>query len=366
MTVYTWLVIFLVSAGFLINGNKKGSKKFIIAAFLLLFAVMGLRDVYAFGLDASGSNGSYPVIYRSIGNSEWSEIVGKGENNYNIGFAFLLKLHYELTGGNYQLLISLISLFVIVSYIRFIDKYSPSPIQSILCFLGLLYYPFLFDALKQALAMAVLLFAFDAVIEKKPIKFIIFVIIAALFHFPALIFLPAYWIGRIKLGRGYIILLGLLLLITYLFRDRILNLMLETYGEGDISTSMEGIRFLRNKVIIMTVFAVFAVFIRPPASGDMVYNTLLMFLGISIIFQTFCGYNNIFERLADYYFHTSIVLIPMLLEKGGKFRTRYEMAKNDQVLIAATLLICGFAIWRFLSYVNDSPFFNPYRFFWQH
>ena len=366
MTVYTWLVILLVAAALLLNGNKKGSKKFIIVAFLLLYAVMGLRDVYAFGSDASGSAGSYPVIYKSLGSTDWGSIVTEGEVIYNIAFSFLLKLIYQLTRGDYQIMVSIISLFVMVSYMRFIWKYSPSPIFSILCFLGLLYYTFLFDALKQAIAMAILLFAFDAIVEKKPIIFILLTILASAFHFPALVFLPAYWIGRMTLGRGYIVLLTVLLLITYVFRDRILNLMLDVYAGDDITASMEGIRFLRNKVIIMIAFTVFAVFIRPPATGNTVYNALLMFLGIAIIFQTFCGYNNIFERLADYYFHTSIVLIPLILQKGGKIRTRIEMARNTQLLNYVTLLICAFAIWRFLSYVNNAWSFNPYRFVWQH
>lgn len=364
MTVYTWLVVLLVAAALIFRGNKRRNTIFIVIAFVLLFAVMGLRDVYAFGSDASGSSGSYPVIYMRWGKTEWGEIFHKGESNYNIGFYYFLKLIFVLTNGDYQWLITIISLFVMLSYMRFIQKYSTSPINSILVFLGLLYYTFLFDALKQAMAMSILLFAFDAMIDKKPVKFIVITLIASAFHFPALVFLPAYWIGRMKIGRGYIVLLAVLLIITYFFRDRLLRLMLDTYGEGESTASMEGVRFLRNKVIIMIAFAVFAAIIRPPAIGDTLYNSLLMFLGVSIIFQTFCGYNNIFERLADYYFHLSIILIPMILEKGGKIRSRVEMERNDQVLNYATLLICAFAIWRFLSTMNNSPSFNQFRFFW--
>jgi hypothetical protein len=365
MTVYTWLVVLLVAAALIFKGNRRRNTIFIVIAFVLLFAVMGLRDVYAFGSDASGSNGSYPIIYRGWGNTEWGDIFHKGESNYNIGFSYLLKLIFVLTDGDYQWLITIISLFVMLSYMRFIRKYSPSPIQSILLFLGLLYYTFLFDALKQALAMSILLFAFDAIIDKKPIKFIIITLIASAFHFPALVFLPAYWIGRMKIGRGYIVILAVLLIITYYFRDWLLRLMLDTYGEGESTASMEGVRFLRNKVIIMIAFAVFAAIIRPPAIGDTLYNALLMFVGVSIIFQTFCGYNNTFERLADYYFHTSIILVPLIFERGGKFRSRLDLEKNDQILRYATLIICVIAVWRFLSFVNGSALFNPYRFFWE-
>ena len=365
MTVYTWMVVFLLAAAVLFHGNQKQNKVFIIVSFFLLFAVMGLRNVYASGSDAWGTSGSYANYFQSFGAAEWSELWGKGEENYNIGFSYLMKAVYELSEGDYQLFITIVSAFVVFSYARFIKKYSPSPIQSVLCFLGLLYYPFMFDALKQAVAMAILLFAFDAIIEKKQIKFVILVVLASLVHFPALIFLPAYWIGRMKVGRDYLILLFILLLITFIFRNQLLNLMLTAYGEDDTTATMEGIRFLRNKSIIMLIVVVFAVLIRPPDPEDIVYNVLLMFAGISIVFQTFCGYNNIFERLADYYFHTSIVFIPLIFEKNVRAGGHTAIIGNDGIKLAAVLFICAFAIWRFLSYVNNSGTFLPYYFIWQ-
>lgn len=365
MTVYTWLVVLLVAAALLFHGNRKQCKMFIFIAFLLLFAVMGLRNVNAFGSDAWGMNGSYPIIFKNTGASEWGELIRNGKNSYNIGFRLLMKAIHELTDGSYQWFVSLLSMFFVFSYMRFIRKYSSSPIQSILVFFGLLIYTLLFDILKQAMAMAILLFAFDAIIEKKLIKFLLLVALAALFHFPAIAFLPAYWIGRMKVGRGYLIILAILLAITFVFRDQLLNLMLDAYGEEDASATMEGIRFLRNKVIIMIVIVVFAVIIRPPAPEDTVYNALLMFAGISIIFQTFCGYNNIFERLADYYFHTAIVFIPLIFEKNARTGDYSSLVVNERIKSVAVLLICVFSIWRFLSYVNHSDLFMPYRFVWQ-
>ena len=365
MTVYTWLVVLLIAAAFLLNGNQKHSKKFILVAFILLFAVMGLRDVYSTGNDASGTFGSYPNIFNYAGKTAWGSLSGRGENNFNIGFTYLTKALYIITNGNYQLYVSLISLFVMISYMRFIDRYSPAPIQSILCFMGLLYYSMLFDVLKQALAMAILLYAFDAIIEKRPIRFIIFTAIAALLHFPALVFLPAYWIGQMKIGRKYIALLAALLVLTFIFRDQLLNIMLNAYSGGESSATLAGVRFLRNKVLLMIAITALAVIIKPPSSEDSVYNALLMFAGVAIIFQTFCGYNNTFERLADYYFHTSIILIPMIFDKDVTEGLLADTRNNRQVLDYASFLICAFAVWRFLSYMNNAGIFNSYQFFWQ-
>ena len=362
MSIFNLLVILLLLAALFFNGNKKESKHFLFIAFILLFAVMGLRDVYTGGSDAAGS---YPVSFQRMADSSWSEISGRGENNYNLGFFYLMKLLYDLTGGNYQAYVTILSLFMLFAYIRFIWKYSPSPIQSILFFLGLLYYTFLFDALKQGLAMAVLLFAFDAIIEKKPIRFILLVLLASQFHFPALIFLPAYWVGKMRVGSSYLIVLALLLFITYLFRDQILQIMLAAYGNEGIEVNLEGIHFFRNKAIVMLVIVIAAVILRHPTTEDEVYNACLIFAGIAIIFQTFCGYNNTYERLADYYFHISIVLLPLVFEqrslKVHVLNPRDEMT----VKLAGPWLFGAFAIWRFLSIVNSSPIYNQIRFLWQ-
>ena len=365
MTVYTWMVVLLLVAALLLNGNKKGNKKFIWVAFLVLFAVMGLRDVNSVGVDSIGIGGSYPVNYKQYGQAAWGALYKEGGENFNIGFKYLMKLLYELTGGDYQWFITLLMLFVVFSYIRFIKKYSPSPIQSILYFLGMLYFVILADLLKQSIAMSILLFAIDAIFEKKPIKFIFIVLTASLFHFPALVFLPAYWLCRMQIGRNYLFLLSILLLATYIFRNQILRFMLDAYGGDDINASMEGVRFLRNKVIVMIIIVVAAIILRPPSRGDTVYNACLVFTGMAIVFQTFCGYNNIFERLADYYFHTSIVFIPLIFEKIDLKTHVIDFGTELMIKELATPLFCAFAIWRFLSTVNNSPYYNGFRFIWQ-
>lgn len=365
MTVYTWMVVLLLLAALLFNGNRKGNIKFILIAFLLLYALMGLRDVTTVGFDSSGRAGSYPVIFQRMGQASWGALFDKGVDSYNIGFDLLTKLIYELTGGSYQMYISLLMLFVVFSYMRFIGKYSPSPIQSILYMLGLLYFTLLFDALKQAVAMSVLLYSIDAILEKKPVKFIILALLAAVCHFPALVFLPAYWVARMRIDRNYLFLLAVLLLVTFFFRDQILRLMLNAYGGDDIDASMEGVRFLRNKVLVMLIIVVAAIILRPPTEGDQLYNACLVFTGIAIVLQTFCGYSNIFERLADYYFHISIVFIPLVFEKRELKRHAIDPRMGYLVKDLATPAFCAFAIWRFLSTVNSSRFFTGFQFFWQ-
>lgn len=359
MSVYTWLVVLILLAALLMRGNVKGNRKYIFVAFVLLFCVMGLRDVYTIGND---STSSYLHNFQGMEDAQWDELGGRGEDNKNMGFSYLMKVGYVITDGDYQLFIALLSIFVLASFMHFIRKYSPSPMQSVLYFLGLMFYTFLFDALKQSIAMAILLFAFDAIIDRKPIKFIILVFLASWFHFPALVFIPAYWVGNIKLGRSYVFVLAGLLLITYLFRDQLLDIMTDAY---DTTIYDNGMRFLANKVIVMLVIVAAALIIRPPVRDDNIYRTLLQLIGIAVVLQTFASYNNTFTRLADYYFQLSIVFLPLVFEKFDVKRSYFSPKADEMIKTVAPVVFCSFAIWRFLSNVNADELLSPYIFFFQ-
>ena len=366
MTVYTWMIILLLSAALLLNGNRKGNVKFILIAFLLLFAVMGLRDVNTVGTDSLGRGGSYPVIFRRCGRMAWQDLSGNGEENFNIGFVYLTKLLYIITDGNYQMYVTIIMLFVSFSYMRFIKRYSPSPIQSVLYFLGLLYFSFHFNALKQSVAMVFVLYSFDAVIDRKLLRFLILMACASVFHYPALVFLPAYWIGNMRLGRSYLILLVVIMVVVYYLRDDIVQWMNDAYyGEEADHTVATTARFLMNKVIVMLIIIAAALVIRPPHPSDRVYCAFLALIGIATVLQTFAAYGNVFERLADYYFQFAIVFIPMVFE-NVKTERRYLGERELKMVCRVGPYVFGaFAIWRFLSAVVNDPSIYPYQFYFQ-
>ena len=360
MDYYALLVALVLLTAVLMHGNQQGNKKYVIVASLLLFAIYGLRDTYHIGFDSATS---YLYGFKRIGAQPWSEIFANS-SKYNFGFTLMTKAFHSFISADYQLYITTISVFVSICFGRLIYKYSPSPVQSILYHFGLLLYVFHFSALKQSIAMAFLMLAFDAITERKPVKFFLLVFIASQFHFPALVFLPAYFLPRLKIERYFLIALAVMLLLTYLFRNQIITFMLTMYKDENVAAvDLSNIRFLRTKALIMIVIVVAAILLRMPGPDDPVYTLLMKFIGIAIVFQTFCGYNNIFERLADYYFQFSVIFIPMAFDRNVP---RRSMLSRRFVVLVDTLApyaFCSFAIYRFLSYTSTSSGFHPYRFF---
>ena len=374
MTIYHWLVILLVVFALLFRGWLKGNKRYILIAFVLMFCIQGLRDNATIGND---SRTSYRWDFYSMEGKSWDSLGGirdwmhidqEGENqsgkDRNFGTKWLMKAVYDLTDGDYQWFLAVVAVIILGAESLMILKYSPSPLQSFLYYLGLLYFSFHMSATKQTLAMSLIILSFFAIIDRKPVRFVIVVLCASFFHFPALAFLPAYWVANMKLERGYLIFLSGLLILTFLFRDRLISLMTEAYYSSEMAPASH-LRFLANKVIVMLVIIASALVIRPPQESDRLYNVLLHLMGIATVIQTFAGYSNVFERLADYYFQFAVIFIPMVFEPVQTERRYLDNATLQLVCSAGPYLFGSFAIWRFLAVITSDGHFVPFRFFFQ-
>ena len=236
MNYYALLVGMVLVTALMMHGTREKNLKYVIVACLLLYAVYGLRNTYYIGNDTTTS---YLVNFNRMMNRDWDGVLdyAKGRNTL---FYLMTKAFTLYISTDYQLYISVISAFVTLCFGVLVYKYSPNPLQSILYHFGLLYFTFHFSALKQSIAMALLMLAFDQIFEKKPIKFILIVLIAGQFHFPSLVFLPAYWVAKIQTGRAYLFLLAGLLVVTYIFRNQIINLMFNFYRDYDRDRSGGG------------------------------------------------------------------------------------------------------------------------------
>ena len=360
MNYYALLVALVLVTALLLRGNQQGNKKFVIVGCFLLFVIYGFRDTYVIGDD---STNTYVGGFLATGKMSWSELMNLDIQNK--GYFVFNKIIYGVTGGDYQAYITILSGLVTFCFGFLVYRYSPDPLQSILYHLGILLFTFHFSALKQSAAMAILMLAFDQIFRKRPVLFYLLVVLAGTFHFPALVFLPAYLISKIHLGKYYILFVFALLAIVYLFRSQILSFMIGLYRDDEAEVSLANVQFLRTKALIMIIIVVSGFFFRFPQKDDSCYETLLIFMGIAIVFQTYCGYNNIYERLADYYFQFSVIYIPMVFDRNAKREALFQWRTMEVVESIAPYLFCGLGIYRFLTYVVTDSTLYPYRFFFQ-
>lgn len=370
--VYVVQMLFVLLCGYFFRDDKKN---FLRAAFIALFILMSFRNCSLVGYDST--SGYF---------SEFLEIKKVNLTWINPGLPFTMKIVHSFT-EDYQWFIIITAIWICFAYYKLLKKYSVNTFISVMWFMGMLFYTFLFSALKQAWAMAFLCFAFDAIFEKKPLRFFLLVGLGALFHFPALIFLPAYFIGKLKVNKLFPFVMAFVLVFVFLFRTTILNWMTSAYakGEGDYSSDT---RFIGTKFVFMILILGYG-FYQYYHSGvkNKTYIALLYFMAIAVIFQTFCFYNNIFERLADYYYQFSILFMPLIIKEQSPHFIKSTSNSNDpngtkngsSVLYSAfalsinsinlnnilSFIITVFCTWRYLSYMINDPFLSPFYFFWQ-
>ena len=377
-SIYFIQILYILVCGFVFKNSKR---RFLTAAFIALFVIMAFRSATKIGYDSSSS------YYR-----EFLNIQNIGYNWPNPGLPFIMKTIHRFT-GDYQWVIIITAAFVCFAYYKLLVKYSENGFISVMWFMGMLFYTFMFSALKQAWAMAFLCFAFDALLEKKIIRYLVFVLLAMFFHFPALIFLPAYWIAKLKIDKSFPIIMFSLFAFVFVFRSRILNMMIETYGSGETKYS-SNVQFLGTKVIFMILMLAYGFFQYYNRNYNKnheanQFSTLMYFMGIAAVIQTFCFYNNIFERLADYYYQFSILFVPLILSSkqydsnkiqdskpqlsnaagSGEVLLQDGLAKysvgNVDIGIVIYAVITVFCVYRYVTYMINDAHFSPFYFFWQ-
>ena len=357
LNIYMFMAaaILLLAVG--MKGNVPQNKQYIIWSCLLMFVVYGLRDTYSMGVDSSSS---YLHQFQRMANTSWSSL-WQGKTLYNNFFwTFSAKLGYVLLDGDYQLFISLISAFVMLVFGRFIYRYSVNPVKSFIYYWGLWFFTFNFSALKQSIAMSLILLAFDAMMEKKLIRYLLAVAFATLYHFPAIVFLPAYWLVKLN-PRAYLLFLVAGFAVVYLWRDQIVSFITQFYYEDRVFEGEE--RFLTGKVIVMLALVLISYIRRPPSKEDLVYSASLQFVAIATVIQLFSVYNNVFERLADYYFQFSVIFVPFFFKARNE--DRLELMKTDLLKIGG-LALDLFCLLRFNDVVTRTASkLLPYRFFFQ-
>ena len=132
------------------------------------------------------------------------------------GFFYLQKFLGTLS-NDYAILfigIAVIFSFFVLNAIR---RNSVMPLFSLFVFVTLGYYTFVFNAARQGIAMAIYMMAIHFLITRKFWKYVLVVLLAALFHKTIIIAIPLYYVFTMKYSvRTLALVLGGGILIGYL------------------------------------------------------------------------------------------------------------------------------------------------------
>lgn len=309
----------------------------------------------------------YYTLYLKCNGAAWKATVF--EDFSNAGIRLFFKGAGSL-GISYDICIFLIAALVAISLGIIVFRYSPSPYWSYLIYIAVGFYIFTYSGLKQSIAMSFIIFAACAYFESKPIKLVLWTLVAALFHAPALVFLLVFLLPSNRMGFQYIAVVALLFLICFLFKGRLVTLMSQLYY--DEQDTFENIDEVGGRFIMMIVIMAAALVLRPLKSWDKVYVRTFNLMVFAALCQAFSVYDNNFSRLADYYYQFSALFVPFIMEPGYRQAEMWPEHASEircwdkRVYFAAAIIITIFALWYYSNYIESSAaILNNYKFFWQ-
>lgn len=365
--VYWIVVILILVFGYIMPQEGPKRKHYIILMNTIHTFICACRYQYL-----TGDLIKYHTTYRHLfaADSYFSEWVI--DEWRNTGFRWLMKAVADFTNGNYAVFLMVLAVFCCTVTAVVIYRFSPKPWFSYLvwnCMSFYLTYDFL--AIKQGLAMAVLMIAMMHIFDRRPGAFVVTTLIAGLFHQPALCFLPAYFLAHRKVDFKLIVTYCIAAILIFASRSQIVNMVGEIYYED--TTFVLRDEELGGRTIVIILMLVVGWLLK--GFREKQFTQLFNLMVVAAILQSFSGFNNIFTRLADYYLQFSILYIPMITNSavdGGHHlkgaRPVFLFNKRSLRVISAGLVLI--MIWWYdttclghtITYQTDN--YLNYRFLW--
>ncbi len=285
-----------------------------------------------------------------------------------VGLQLLFRAFGQL-GFGFETVLFFTAAFCAIALGVIVYRYSPSPYFSYLMYIALGSYFFTYTGLKQSIASAFVMFAFIFIINKKPLRFLLLVLAAFLFHKPAIIFLLAYPIARKKIDKFYFAMLGAAAIAVVFFHEEIATWLSMLYYDTMEFTANESVGFKQTMMIMIIVLSLI---LRPVREYDTVYKCTFNIMVTAALIQGFAMYDNVFTRLSDYFFQFFVIFIPLMLETGDEQALKFPEHKEEiryglqryYPFLKVGISLFGFGYYAWWLY-NSGALVNEYRFIWQ-
>ena len=272
------------------NGNPQSSLQLgivitILALFVGLSDMLGGYDRYIYGelfdeiADIRKDDGS--ILFSSLFLTYYSEI---GYCLWNVIISYIT--------ANRYIFIFITTLFVYFLIFQAIKSYTTNYIFALIIFMGLMFF-FTFTYLRQIIAALLVWQSIKYILNRKLLKFIGIVMLAASFHNSAIIFFPLYFIPLKRLDNKYIIPLMALFFIIGV--SGLPSNLFEIYGQtvNEIrgteyaeDSSGTGFRFayLFEAIFFITFIKILYDKIPNTNGANLMLNCALIFCAILLIF----------------------------------------------------------------------------------
>jgi len=327
----------------------------IVAVFLVL--LIGLRSERQ-GLDLYNSLGTgYFFYYKKINDDSWIEIFrnyGKKKYaNFEIGFVLFCKLMGTLC-DNQQILLLGSAILSIVPVVYFIGKSSQNIWLSVVLYLALPAFATVhFSAIRQGIAMGIVIFSWWLVKEKRFFLFVATIAIACSFHSTAIVAFVAYPMYHLRLDRKSALCGGVgILAIIYAMKEPLFWIF------ARIVHSNPQIYRTNSVNLFLLLMGIYMLGVALVKVEDVETRGYLNIFWLACAAQSFAGVHNLAGRITWYFMPALIVIVPNMLS-GMNIREKH-LLKPASCVMGMLAIIMGLYYFR----NNSMALAYPYVPFW--
>ena len=183
--------------------QKKKINLFLILCFAVLFFISAFRG--DFTMDYVG----YEDIYNRYLNFSLSDIfTGRVSSYPEIGYVIFQYIVKTLF-GNPLFIFVFSTILILVSHMNEINRNFPSHLLPLIIFVEMGNYYTSFNVMRQIMAVSIVIWSIRYIEQRKFIKYVIVIMIAATFHTSAIFMLPMYFLLNLRFGKaGVLVVIG--------------------------------------------------------------------------------------------------------------------------------------------------------------
>lgn len=325
--------------------------------FVLFFLMLALRD------DTIGRDlPNYQYIFSSWGRGTLESVFAESSE---LLFHLYCWLVYNCISNDFQVFIALTAALTVIPIAYVYNQDKSHGYLKIVVFVNMSTFIMLFSGIRQGLAISVGLLAYQALKDKKTLRFILWSIVAIFIHhtgFMVLLFYPLY---RFRFQKRDLIWLIPGFLCILVFNRQIFNFLSRLFGAYDEKYStLAGSTGAFGSFLLFTLFAVFCYIVEDEAQMDDEAFALRNILTFAVALQSFASLDFLVMRMNYYY----ILLIPMALGKSIRYaKPEYSQVAWLAELVITTYFTLIFVISIYRSYVTGISTLDtvPYIPFWK-
>lgn len=336
------------------NSNRK---KYIQIISFVLILQSGLRNV-AVGDDTY----AYLLKFEDVKIMSWSNIFESIWEYYQLGIGkdpgyLVFQKVIQLVTNEYQVFLFIIAILFFTALGNFIYKNTSRLNDAIIAFViySVLFYSFFsITGIRQTIVTAATLYGYELIKRKKLLPFLILIVLASTVHKSVLIFIPFYFIARIKnpkyLYRGVLVLFPLLMI----FKNKMGD-YLRVVGGYEQYDEFEGAGTYTFTAMFLFISIVALwrskIILKNNRNAQHFFNAF----AIALLFIPLTWVNPTTMRIVQYFSIFMLVFIPEIIHS---FITISKRIQSDVLRFTIVLLIALFVR---SNWNRDLD----YGFFWQ-